>query len=88
MVLKLEGAREAYEKALKRKLDQEADEKVEAYNNWRLAEEKKGRAQDDHGKNLVKIMYEAVKSTSSHEPVTVAMSNVIGNTDGNYLIFQ
>lgn len=83
LVLKLENARSVYEKALQRKNEKEAEEKVEAYNSWRHAEEKKGRAQDDHAKGLVKIMIDTVKSASPRQPVIESMCNVIGNMDGN-----
>lgn len=82
LVLKYDTAKQVYDKALKKKLEKEAETKVEAYNTWRIAEEKKGRAQDEHGRNLVKIMQECVKDTPNCEPVIAAMSNVVGNVDG------
>lgn len=84
-MLKLDNAKIVYEKALKRKQDNDAEEKVEAYNSWRMAEEKKGKAQDEHARKLVKVMLEAVRSASPPEPVTESMCNVMGNLDGIFL---
>lgn len=78
---KYEAAKEIYEKAKKKKLQKDAEDKMEAYNAWRAGEEKKGRLQDEHGRNLVKAMLESVKLAQS-EPVTSSMCNVIGNVDG------
>lgn len=88
LVLKLEKAKIVYEKALKSKLDRDAADKVEAYNTWRAQEEKRGRAQDDHGKSLVKVMIDRVKAASPREPVTESMCNVLGNSDSkaNYTL--
>lgn len=79
-MLKLETAKEMYEKALKKKNKQDDEERLEAYNNWRIEEEKKGRAIDEHGKNLVKKMMDCVKE-SKREPVTESMCHVMGNVD-------
>lgn len=81
--MKLEAAKKAYEKAMKEKMEKDAKDKVEAYNAWRVAEEKKGRDQDEHGRSLVKIMQDNARSGS---PVTQSMCNVIGNVDGNEYI--
>ena len=89
LVLKLDQAKLVYEKALKNKVEKDAADKVEAYNNWRAQEEKRGRAQDEHGRNLVKIMMDRIKSASPRDPVAESMCNVIGNTDGtvNILLY-
>lgn len=83
MVLKFDTAKETYEKAMKKKMEKEAQDKVEAYNAWRIEEEKKGRAQDEHGRSLVKTMLDYAKSGSPL--VTQSMCNVMGNVDGNYI---
>ena len=88
LTIKYEKAKDAYEKARKKKLQKDAADKVDAYNAWRIAEEKKGRTQDEHGKNLVKIMTDLVKAKSPREPVTESMCNVIGNVDGMLHFFH
>lgn len=87
LAVKYDVAKEAYEKAKKKKQEKEAEEKVEAYNAWRAGEERRGRLQDEHGRNLVKSMLDAVKSAQS-EPVIVSMCNVLGNLDGKQENYQ
>lgn len=82
LVAKFDVAKNIYDKALQMKMEQQARDKVEAYNAWRIAEEQKGRAQDDHGRNLVKIMLDKAKSETSKNAVTLPMCNVMGNVDG------
>lgn len=84
LVVKLEAATLAFDAALKEKKEKDARDKVDAYNNWRMQEEKKGRAQDEHGKGLVKVMLDAVKAAPPN-PVNSAMCNVMGNVDGNII---
>ena len=79
---KLEVAKAAYEKALKMKNENKAQEKIDAYNAWRISEEQKGRAQDEHGRNLVKIMVDSAKSATPRNLVNESMCNVMGNVDG------
>lgn len=86
LIVKLEKAKDLYEKALKNKKKEEDEERLEAYNIWKKGEEKKGRAQDEHGKGLVKVMMDCLKE-SPHEPVIESMCNVMGNVDGK-LIYQ
>ena len=83
LVVKLDVAKEVYDKALKQKIEQESRDKVEAYNAWRIAEEQKGREQDDHGRSLVKSMLDTAKSATTRNPVTESMCKVVGNVDGN-----
>lgn len=80
MVAKFEVAKEKYEIALQKKIEMDGKEKVEAYNKWRMEEEKRGRAQDEHGKNLVKVMLQSVKSAPPNA-VSSSMCNVMGNLD-------
>lgn len=81
LISKFEQAKVANDKAQKKKAEEIAEHKIEAYNAWRLSEQKKGKAQDEHGRNLVKTMLEQVKSAK--EPVKEAMCHVMGNVDGN-----
>lgn len=80
-MVKLEVAKDLYGKALTKKSRKEAEEKVAAYNAWRNTEEQKGRAQDEHGRGLVKVMLENVKSATPRNPVTESMCHVMGNVD-------
>lgn len=83
LIHKYDSAKELYEVEKKRREEAKASAKLEAYNNWRLEEEKKGRQQDEHSKNLVKKMMKALK-TSDENPDTVSncMCSVLGNIDG------
>ena len=63
-MVKLETAKNLYEKAQRKKEKKDAEERLEAYNAWRMGEEKKGRIQDEQGRNLVKAMMECVKSVN------------------------
>ena len=89
LVTKYNAAKEIYEKAKKKKFKKDAEDKVDAYNWWRIAEEKRGRAQDEHGRNLVKTMLDCVltESRSNPEKVTGAMCNVMGNIDGKLYLY-
>ena len=65
-----------------KKAEKDQANKIEAYNAWRTAEEKRGKAQDEHGRNLVKTMLERVKAFPPKEPATESMCYVMGNVDG------
>ena len=81
LVVKLNAASASYDAAMKKKLEQDALDKVEAYNTWRLEEEKRGKAQDDHGRILVKKMMETVRAAPENK-VSECMCSVLGNVDG------
>ena len=68
---------------VKRRRAEKEKSEIEAYNNWRAEEIEKGRLQDEHSKSLIRSLKEAVKAGPS-TPVDTAVSNVLGNMDGNY----
>lgn len=78
-------AKAQFEDAQKKLEDEKALAKLEAYKNWRLEEDRKGKAQDDRGRNLVKVMLQAAKSDPN--PIEEPKCNVLGNVDGNYFFF-
>lgn len=84
LMLKLAKAEAIYETAQKKKDKKDSEDRLEAYNNWRMGEEKKGRTQDEHGRSLVKVMMDCVRSANPREPVVESMCNVIGNVDGKH----
>ena len=85
LIVKFENAKKANDQAQKKKAEKIAADKIEAYNAWRAAEDKRGRTQDEHGRNLVKTMLERVKSVTPKEPVTESMCYVMGNVDGKLI---
>lgn len=82
LVHKYNMAKDLCEIELKKRQAAKEQLKIEAYNNWRAEEIEKGRLQDEHSKNLVKIMKEAAKTAPSTN-FYLALSNVIANIDGN-----
>lgn len=84
---KLEAAKELYETEKNNRAEAKAQAKIEAYNNWRLEEEKKGKFQDAHAKSLVKKMMDAV-ATKDLDLFYPAMALVLGNLDGKLLFLN
>ena len=83
---KLTVAEELLDAEIKKREAVREQAKIDAYNNWLAEEQQKGKAQDDHSKNLMKILKQAVKVGPSN-PVEAATANVLGNMDGNlYLL--
>lgn len=82
LVLKFDKAKNKFAAAMEIKKKQDIQDKVEAYNAWREEEEMRGRAQDEHGRSLVKAMMETVKTSDSPQAVNKSMCSVLGNVDG------
>lgn len=81
---KLEVATERYDEELKKRMDARAAAKIDLYNNWRRAEEQKGKACDETSRKLVKKMIDNVKTLPT-DPITESMCMVLGNFDGIYI---
>lgn len=80
LLQKYDSAKKLYDMEKKKRDEMKDLAKVEAYKNWRLEEEKKGRAQDEHSKSLVKKMMDSVREAEPN-PVIKSMCAVIGNLD-------
>ena len=87
LVLKFEAAKVKYDAAMVAKSKKDAQDKVEAYNIWRQEEEKRGRAQDEHGKSLVKVMLDCAKTEDPPNPLNRSVANVLANVDGMCFIY-
>ena len=81
LIYKLNIAKSKYDAAVKKREEELAIAKIEAYKHWRAEEQKKLKAQDEHSKKLVKTMKDAV-NTGPATSATVAVSNVLSNVDG------
>ena len=83
LLLKFNVAIDRYDDEVKRREKVKEKAKINAYETWRKEEERRGKAQDDHSKCLVKMLTLAVKASPSN-PVNEAMSKVLGNMDGKF----
>ena len=84
MTNQYDKAKQAYDIAMVKLSEEKAEAKLAAYNNWRAEQERKGKAQDDHSRGLVKKMGEMV-IRNQPGPVTESMCNVLGNMDCKFI---
>lgn len=82
---RLDAAQEAYDVEKKKRMDAQAVAKLDAYNNWRSEQERKGKAYDAHCRNVVKRLMSALKAEKPDQ-VTECIGHVLGNMDGMFFI--